>query len=89
MVEKVNAGCRIFLPACRNPAKCLRAGYLMHQVAIDVEQAGAIRQFPHHVGRPDLFEQCFSHGIFFHLKGYLFEFAFSGLILCIDDIDAY
>jgi hypothetical protein len=61
------------LASCQpQPVKCLRAGHFVHQVAIDVEQAGTIRQFTHHVGCPDFFEQCFSHGLIFLLGSGLF-----------------
>jgi hypothetical protein len=40
----------------------LRAGDLVHQVAIDVEQA-VPSPVPAPRGRPDFFEECFSHGL--------------------------
>ena len=35
----------------------LRAGHLVHQVAVDVEDAGAVRELLHDVAVPDLVEQ--------------------------------
>ncbi len=40
----------------------LGAADLVHQMPVDVEQAGAIRQALHHVGVPDFFEHRARHG---------------------------
>jgi len=39
------------------PLKRLRAGHLVHQVAIDVQQADAVRRLVHHVVSPDFVKQ--------------------------------
>ena len=38
------------------PLESLRAGYLMHEMAVDIEDACAILHAVHHMGIPDLVE---------------------------------
>src|SRR5438045_3078614 len=44
-------------PCHPKPFEGLRAGHLMQQVAVDVEDACAVRQLLHNVAVPDLVEQ--------------------------------
>ena len=47
-----------FSPRHPQAFKCLRAGDFMHQMAVDIEQAGAIRRLMHEVAVEDFIEEC-------------------------------